>query len=245
MESILRETLEVLSEHGKSGEDIIWCGNEEFGYFTWKEFVELIRLNPYDDQDQDIPRDLLIVGSDFWLERHECEGGEWWQFNSQPKRPANHVKLCRLIGTVWDTLQKVQAENKEFDSALRKLLLIEPLNKFLSDELEENLFKAKTEIVRAIYTFQWHANKREEETALKKALALVYQSIPLREIKPEELKDIIDYQIKNIIRTFIHPGYIWVDDYRLEPIFWSVRKDYLKEEIERVRFSQQYARFNK
>jgi hypothetical protein len=27
----------------------------------------------------------MVIGSDWWLERHEYDGSEWWEFKSLPK----------------------------------------------------------------------------------------------------------------------------------------------------------------
>jgi hypothetical protein len=43
MTNLLEETLKVLHENGKSEEDVMWCGSEEFGWFTWEDFKELAK----------------------------------------------------------------------------------------------------------------------------------------------------------------------------------------------------------
>jgi len=106
--NLLQETLEILSEHGKSGEDIIWCGNEEVGYFSWEDFEKLANKNY--DQGFGAPEvviDLLVVGQDFWLERHEYDGSEWWEYKTMPKKPDTYIKPHTLIKGSRHTLEEV------------------------------------------------------------------------------------------------------------------------------------------
>ena len=41
----------------------------------------------------EIPSDLIIVGKDFWLERREYDGAEWWEFVTAPIEPAEVREL--------------------------------------------------------------------------------------------------------------------------------------------------------
>jgi len=36
MENLLEETIRILKGHGKTEEDVIWCGSEDFGWFSWE-----------------------------------------------------------------------------------------------------------------------------------------------------------------------------------------------------------------
>ena len=97
--NLLKETIEVLRENGKSEEDVLWCGSEEFGWFTWEDFKELADFEYCNDYGlQEIASDLLVVGKDFWLERHQYDGAEWWEFKTLPKKPKNYRKPRSLIG---------------------------------------------------------------------------------------------------------------------------------------------------
>jgi len=90
MSNLLEETIRILSENGKSESDVEWCGATGFGYFSWEEFKQLsdkIYDNGYGGQE--VAPGLVIVGSDFWLERHEYDGAEWWEFKTHPAKPEN------------------------------------------------------------------------------------------------------------------------------------------------------------
>lgn len=36
---------------------------------------------------------LIVVGKDFWLERHEYDGSEWWEFKSIPMEPEETIEF--------------------------------------------------------------------------------------------------------------------------------------------------------
>jgi len=44
----------------------------------------------------EVAKDLLVVGKDWWLERHEYEGLEWWEYKTMPARPKNYRKPLAL-----------------------------------------------------------------------------------------------------------------------------------------------------
>lgn len=89
--NLLEETKEILKRNRKSLDDIEWFGTKTF-QIPMTQFIELFDVN-YDDGfgTNEIPSELLVVGSDFWLERHEYDGSEWWEYKTLPLTP-NHVK---------------------------------------------------------------------------------------------------------------------------------------------------------
>ncbi len=100
MQNLLRETIEELKENGKSESDVLWVGR---GYdtlyvkpykTTWEDFKKKANFE-YDDGygGNEIPMDLIVVGKDFWLERHEYDGSEWWEFKSMPIEPKEIKEL--------------------------------------------------------------------------------------------------------------------------------------------------------
>lgn len=87
MENLLKETENILAQNGKTFGDVLWCGtvNE---FMSVAKFKELAAIS-YDDGfgAQEIATDLIVVGKDFWLERHEYDGSEWWEFKTMPVKP--------------------------------------------------------------------------------------------------------------------------------------------------------------
>ena len=87
MKNLLDETINILSENGKTKNDIKWIGNS-IKFINWDDF-KLIANRKYDDGFgwAEISEELLIVGDDFWLERNEYDGSEWWEFKTIPTKP--------------------------------------------------------------------------------------------------------------------------------------------------------------
>jgi hypothetical protein len=110
MKNLLSETIECLHKNGKQSEQVLWCGAVNYGWFTWEDFTKLADEN-YDSGlgAAAVVQDLLVVGEDFWLERHEYDGSEWWEYKAMPQKPAEN-KIPKVI--VSDELMwKRLAEN--------------------------------------------------------------------------------------------------------------------------------------
>lgn len=92
--NLLQETIKILNMNGKSLKDIQFVYTDE-GCFVptngCKQFLDVEYDNGYGENE--IRMDLKLVGKDFWLERHEYDGSEWWEFKQLPKftKNANHV----------------------------------------------------------------------------------------------------------------------------------------------------------
>lgn len=88
--NLLHETIEILKEHNKFPEDVLWIGNKKEYSISWKEFETIADIEYDDDYGiEEIYRDLIVVGKDFWLERHEYDGSEWWEYKEMPIQPIN------------------------------------------------------------------------------------------------------------------------------------------------------------
>lgn len=107
--NLKNETLQIMKEHTLTPEDIdfitVDIAKERFG----KEETFLVDTSEFwklADEDYDegfggyeVALSLQIVfknGS--WLERHEYDGSEWWEFKSTPQRPENIVVTTKI----WD-----------------------------------------------------------------------------------------------------------------------------------------------
>ena len=107
MDNLLEETIEVLKNNNKTEEDVLWVGTKE-EKATWNNFRAIADVN-YDSGfgGQEVAEDLIIVGKDWWLERHEYDGSEWWEFKSQPKEPDNSIVLKNVIHGSWSSLKEL------------------------------------------------------------------------------------------------------------------------------------------
>lgn len=94
MANLLEETLEVLETYNLTIKDIKWIGSEDFKIQNFFDIANII----YDDGFgcQLVPYDLVIVGKDWWLERAEYDGSEWWRFMKKPIEPLKEKELKNL-----------------------------------------------------------------------------------------------------------------------------------------------------
>lgn len=105
MINLLEETIEVLEANGRTEEDVLWVGRDYFKFLkssverviyksTWKDFCAKADFEYDCDYGAiEIPMDLIVVGKDFWLERHEHNGFEWWEFRTMPIEPEETREL--------------------------------------------------------------------------------------------------------------------------------------------------------
>ena len=96
MNNLLKETKEKLAEHGKSWKDVhyvsVYDNFSEQKAISIPVFKKVINRN-YDDGygHPEVNESLEIVGDDWWLERHEYDGSEWWEYKTKPVRPESIV----------------------------------------------------------------------------------------------------------------------------------------------------------
>jgi hypothetical protein len=97
--NLLQETIEILTANGKTEKDVLWIGSLELKT-TWENFKQVANID-YDSGygHQVIAEDLLIVGADWWMERHEYDGSEWWEFKQHPKEPEKNIDIKRITGS--------------------------------------------------------------------------------------------------------------------------------------------------
>ncbi len=111
MRNLYEETYNRLKENNKTWEDVEYIivdggykgeFHQQFDIETFKTVIQKINydfgygsieLNPW----------LKIVGKDWWLERQDYDGREWWEFKTKPELNKNITftrdkqKIRRLI----------------------------------------------------------------------------------------------------------------------------------------------------
>jgi prophage pi3 protein len=87
--NLLKETVDILKEHDLTLNDVVWWGNlrlnEVYTINNLEESLNFVYNKGYGRPE--INENLIIVGYDWWLERHEYDGAEWWEFKRQPEKP--------------------------------------------------------------------------------------------------------------------------------------------------------------
>jgi hypothetical protein len=86
--NFLHETITKLHEAAKVERDVLWVGNEN-ECLTWEDFKAIANFNYNTGYGMGIisPK-IKVVGTDWWLERSEYDGSEWWSYKSKPQIPA-------------------------------------------------------------------------------------------------------------------------------------------------------------
>jgi hypothetical protein len=92
MANLLDETLEVLKDNGKKSDDVKWVGCDDiwFSFFEFSVWADFDYDSGYGGQI--VNYSLVVVGEDWWLERHEYDGSECWEFKQLPNKPESKDK---------------------------------------------------------------------------------------------------------------------------------------------------------
>jgi len=97
--NLLQETLETLRDNGKTSSDVIWVGSGDgTKAITWDLFAEFANVG-YDSGcgGHEINGGLVVVGDDWWLERGEYDGSEWWDFKERPRLQENPLPFNNVL----------------------------------------------------------------------------------------------------------------------------------------------------
>ena len=105
--NLKQETLQILERHGLSVDDIEWIGTREYTIPFDRE-LSVLDVD-YDNGfgGQEISEELIVVGKYFWLERHEYDGSEWWEFKAMPIKPNEVRGYTKVEGGSWETLEEI------------------------------------------------------------------------------------------------------------------------------------------
>ena len=95
--NLLEETILAINDYNKTIESIQYV-RAEHGWFTWEEFIALANVD-YDCGygSQKVAMDLVIVGDNWYMDRGEYDGQEWWEFHTPPQRPTEQIHPSRLV----------------------------------------------------------------------------------------------------------------------------------------------------
>lgn len=97
--NLLWETRKILQENGKASSDVKWVGcRSNNAVCSWGEFEKQSRYIEYDNGygSPEVSEDLVVVGDDWWLERSEYDGSEWWEYKTLPKKWVGNTTDLRL-----------------------------------------------------------------------------------------------------------------------------------------------------
>jgi len=110
LRNLLKETIDTLVQHGKTGSDVYWVGNAEY-MIGWDDFVKVANVDYNDGYgSQEVAADLVVVGDNWWLERCEYDGSEWWGFKTIPTTNRKYTSLQSVIGRLCPSLHELNSE---------------------------------------------------------------------------------------------------------------------------------------
>lgn len=131
MSNLRNETLEVLSEYGKSWDDVLVICGESF-QITKEQFLQLSDIEYYEGFGcQEVASDLMIVGKDFWLERYEYDGAEHWEYKTMPD--ITNKPFIKINTLVCDYKYGIGATLQEMNMITDDEILIAKIDKILSE----------------------------------------------------------------------------------------------------------------
>lgn len=108
MTNLWEETTRMLAAHGKTFENVEYVQGSDFG-ITKENFEKVAKKSDYDSGfgAAEVADDLVVVGDNWWLERQEYDGSEWWEYKERPKQISEIKEVNHLAGGMWDKLAKL------------------------------------------------------------------------------------------------------------------------------------------
>jgi hypothetical protein len=101
MKNLWEETIEVLKNYSLTWDDVDAVILEDDNVVIPKvNFEEVARKTNYNNGfgRAEIRSDLIIVGWNWWLERAEYDGSEWWELKIKPFIPNEVKEVTSLTG---------------------------------------------------------------------------------------------------------------------------------------------------
>lgn len=114
MTNLWEETTNILSEYGKTFDDVLFIQGDNFE--ITKDNFEIVAKHTYYKSGfgaQKVAKDLVLVGEDWWIERGEYDGSEWWDFKTMPLKKDEIKNITRLDGGMWTSLMEINEEVEE------------------------------------------------------------------------------------------------------------------------------------
>lgn len=100
-ETLLSETIDKLKRYGQEVSDVCYVivvaddrvfNADRLAWISWEQFSSVADFE-YDKGhgNVEIQLELTVVGEDWWLERREYDGAEWWVYQKLPLKPKKHL----------------------------------------------------------------------------------------------------------------------------------------------------------
>lgn len=115
MTNLWEETMRMLVAHEKTFENVEYIQGSNFG-ITKENFERVAKESKYYSGfgAAEVAEDLVVVGDNWWIERHEYDGNEWWEYKEKPKQISEIKEVSCLADGVWNTLAELN-EGEEME----------------------------------------------------------------------------------------------------------------------------------
>ncbi|MDW8691177.1 hypothetical protein Q7W12_01075 [Streptococcus suis] len=122
MRNLWEETINILKEHDKTFEGVRFIQGRDFK-ITKENFEKVAKKTNYDSGygSANVATDLVVVGNNWWLERGEYDGAEWWDYKESPKQVNEVREISQLSGRLWPTLEELNSCKKPMQERLEEL----------------------------------------------------------------------------------------------------------------------------
>ena len=122
MRNLWEETIEVLKEHGKTFDGVRFIQGYDFK-ITKENFEQVAKKTNYDSGfgAAHVATDLVVVGKNWWLERGEYDGSEWWEYKESPKQVNEVREISHLAGGLWPTLEELNSPKNPMQERVEEL----------------------------------------------------------------------------------------------------------------------------
>lgn len=114
MTNLWEETTRMLAAHEKTFKDVLYIQGSDFE-ITKEYFEQVAKMSNYNSGfgSVKVAEDLVIVGDDWWLERHDYDGNEWWEYKEKPKRINEIKEIWSLADGMWNTLAELNEDEED------------------------------------------------------------------------------------------------------------------------------------
>lgn len=111
MTNLWTETVDFLEKYDKTLDDVLYIQGDDFE-ITKKNFETVAKDTEYDSGygAQHVAKDLVLVGEDWWIERYEYDGSEWWEYKSIPTEIDKVEHIYHLGNGMWDTIKDLNKD---------------------------------------------------------------------------------------------------------------------------------------
>ena len=111
MINLYTETTEALKEKKLTWDNVLWIGMKR-KYFDEESdrveipkevFIEQAKNTNYDNGygRAEINLSLIIVGDNWWLEREQYDGSEWWAYKKMPIKPTTQAEEINIYSDFY------------------------------------------------------------------------------------------------------------------------------------------------